>query len=66
MLLQHLSKLQNTPQKVKITAIQHCFKGSYKATQDFIAQEIKKATKPNNATNHKPQTKNNSSQNLAK
>ena len=66
MSLQYLSKLQNTPQKVKITAIQHCFKGSYKATQDFIAQEIKKATKPNNATNHKPQTKNNSSQNLAK
>ena len=36
---------QNPSQKVLVSAIQHSFKGSYKATQDFLAQEICKIAK---------------------
>ncbi|MGX3043924.1 carbon-nitrogen hydrolase [Helicobacter sp. T3_23-1056] len=42
---------QNPSQKVLVSAIQHSFKGSYKATQDFLAQEICKIA--DNAKNAK-------------
>ena len=38
-------------QKVKITAIQHSYKGSFRATQDFIAKEIRQATKNDSVEN---------------
>lgn len=38
-------------QKVKITAIQHSYKGSFRATQDFIAKEIRHATKNDSVEN---------------
>lgn len=38
-------------QKVKITAIQHSYKGSFRDTQDFIAKEIRQATKNDSVEN---------------
>lgn len=38
-------------QKVKITAIQHSYKGSFRATRDFIAKEIRQATKNDSVEN---------------